>query len=57
MLVNFPPAARVSLFKLDGMLLERSEMLGHEVDFKTPGFIDDRIPRLVRQQADVLHAA
>ena len=56
-LVEFAPEARVSLFELGGMLLELSEMLGREVDLKTPGFIDDRILQLVRQQAEVLHAA
>jgi hypothetical protein len=56
-LVEFPPAARVSLFELGGMLVELSEMLGRQVDLKTPGFIDDRILERVRRQAEVLHAA
>ena len=56
-LVEFPPGSGVSLFDLGGMLVELSEMLGRQVDLKTPGFIDDRILRRVRQEAEVLHAA
>jgi predicted nucleotidyltransferase len=56
-LVEFPPQARVSLFELGGMLIELTEMLGRQVDLKTPGFIDDRILSRVRAEAEVLHAA
>ena len=56
-LVEFPPTARVSLFDLGGMLVELSEMLGRQVDLKTPGFIDDRILAQVRRHEKVLHAA
>ena len=57
LLVEFAPDARVSLFELGGMQMELSEMLGRQVDLKTPGFIDDRILRLVRRASEVLHAA
>ena len=56
-LVEFAPGARVSLFQLGGMLNELSEMLGRQVDLKTPGFIADRILRRVRQEAEVQYAA
>ena len=47
----------MSLIELGGMLVELSEMLGRQVDLKTPGFIDHRIRAQVRRQAEVLHAA
>ena len=56
-LVEFAPESRVSLFDLGGMLVELSEILGRQVDLKTPGFIDDRILKQVRAEAEVLHAA
>jgi uncharacterized protein len=52
-LVEFPPAARVSLFELGGMLLELSEMLGRPVDLKTPGFIAEPILKRVLSEAKV----
>lgn len=56
-LVEFLPDVRVSLFALGDMLVELSEMLGRQVDLKTPGFIADRILRHVRQEAEVQYAA
>lgn len=56
-LIEFSPGTRVSLFELGGMLLELTEMFGRQVDLKTPGFIDDRILRDVRREAEVQYAA
>lgn len=56
-LVEFHPGVRVSLFELGGMLVELSEMLGRQCDLKTPGFIDDRILKRVRAEAEVQYAA
>jgi predicted nucleotidyltransferase len=56
-LVEFPPGQTPSLMDLGGMQVELSEMLGREVDLKTPGFISPRIRRNVLSEAQVQYAA
>ena len=56
-LVEFLSETHVSLFELGGMLVELSEMFGRQVDLKTPGFIEERILRRVRREAEVQYAA
>lgn len=38
-LVEFEPGARVSLFDMGEAQVDLSELLGREVDLKTPGFL------------------
>src|SRR5690242_8351695 len=56
-LVEFAPQRTPGLFELGGMLMELSQMLGRQVDLKTPGFIHERILRHVLREARVQYAA
>jgi uncharacterized protein len=42
-LVEFPPGGTPSLLDLGGMQVELSNLLGREVDLKTPGFLSPAI--------------
>jgi uncharacterized protein len=56
-LVEFDPEKTPSLLDLGGMQVELSEMLGREVDLKTPGFLSRRIRQQVISEARVQYAA
>ena len=56
-LVEFPQGQTPSLLDLGGMLLELQEILGYEVDLKTPGFLSEHIRRRVQREAQTLYAA
>lgn len=56
-LVEFPPGQTPSLLDLGGMQVELSELLGREVDLKTPGFISPRILGHVLSECVVQYAA
>jgi len=56
-LVEFEPGRRVSLFDLGGMLMELREMLGREVDLRTPNDLSRYFRRDVVARAKVLYAA
>ena len=56
-LVEFAPGETPSLFDLGGMQVELSQMLGRDVDLKTPGFLSPRILQHVLEFADVRYAA
>ncbi len=56
-LVEFAPGQTPSLLDLGGMQVELSQMLGREVDLKTPGFLSRRIRQTVAQEAQVQYAA
>jgi hypothetical protein len=56
-LVEFAPGSSYSLLDLGGMLMELREMLGREVDLKTPSFLSPRFREQVTQEARVLYAA
>ena len=53
-LVEFELGSRVGLFRLTGMEIELSEVLGHKVDLNTPGFLSpyfrDRVLTEARPQ-------
>ena len=53
-LVEFELGSRVGLFRLTGMEIELSEVLGHKVDLNTPGFLSpyfrDRVLAEARPQ-------
>ncbi len=53
-LVEFEPDTRVGLFRLTGMEIELSELVGHNVDLNTPGFLSpyfrDRVLAEARPQ-------
>lgn len=51
------PGTSPSLFILGGMLMELREMLGREVDLKTPGFLPEHFRNRVIREARVLYAA
>ena len=55
-LVEFP-AATPSLLDLGGMQQELSDLLGRTVDFKTCGFLSERIRRHVEKERQVQYAA
>jgi predicted nucleotidyltransferase len=56
-LVEFLPSVRVSLFDLGGMLMELREMLGREVDLRTPADLSKYFRDEVVAQARPLYAA
>ncbi|HRQ73614.1 MAG TPA: nucleotidyltransferase family protein [Phycisphaerales bacterium] len=56
-LVEFEPDARVSLFDLGGMLMELRELLGREVDLRTPFDLSPYFRDEVLSQARPLYAA
>lgn len=56
-LVECAPGVSYSLFDLGGMLMELREMLGREVDLKTPSFLSPRLREHVTREARVLYAA
>ena|SRR5437773_4587427 len=51
------PGPSPSLFILGGMLMELRDMLGRDVDLKTPGFLPDDFRDRVIREARVLYAA
>ena len=53
-LVEFAPDAHVSLFDLGGMLMELREMLGREVDLRTPEELSQYFRDRVLKDARVL---
>lgn len=53
MLVEFEPDARVGLMDLAGMQIELSQLLGREVDLRTPGFLSDYFRDEVLAEAEV----
>src|SRR5690349_877550 len=56
-LVEFAPGETPSLLDLGGMQVELTEMLGREVDLKTPGFLSPRIREQIARSAKVEYAA
>lgn len=56
-LAEFPPGATPSLLDLGGMLLELQEILGREVDLKTPGFLSHHFRQDVQRDSRTLYAA
>lgn len=57
MLVEFDPSARVSLFDLGGMIMELREMLGRDVDLRTPRDLSHHFREEVLRSARTLYAA
>ena len=55
-LVEFPPGGTPSLLELGGMQVELSELLGREVDLKTPGFLSSLILERVLSERVVQYA-
>jgi uncharacterized protein len=56
-LVEFPSGETPSLLDLGGMLMELRDMLGREVDLKTPGFLSPHFRDRVVREARTLYAA
>jgi predicted nucleotidyltransferase len=56
-LVEFLPSVRASLFDLGGMLMELREMLGREVDLRTPADLSKYFRDDVVAEARPLYAA
>ena len=56
-LVEFLPGVRASLFDVGGMLMELREMLGREVDLRTPGDLSRYFRDDVLAKARALYAA
>lgn len=56
-LVEFAPGQTPSLMDLGGMQVELTEMLGREVDLKTPGFLSRLFRDEVIRSARVQYAA
>lgn len=56
-LIEFPPGKTPSLLDLGGMLLELQDIVGREVDLKTPGFLSQYIRQQVQHEAQLLYAA
>lgn len=56
-LVEFVPEAHVSLFDLGGMLMELRQILGREVDLRTPQDLSQYFRDQVLREAKVLYAA
>ncbi|MBU0610804.1 MAG: nucleotidyltransferase family protein [Armatimonadetes bacterium] len=56
-LVEFEPEARVSLLDLIGMEIELSEMLGREVDLRTPRELSPLFRDRVVAEAEVQYVA
>jgi len=51
-LVEFEPDAKVGLFRLAGMEIELSGLLGRKVDLNTPGFLSDYFREQVLSEAE-----
>jgi predicted nucleotidyltransferase len=56
-LVEFEPDATPSLFYLGGMLMELRELLGREVDLRTPGDLSPYFRDDVLNRSKLLYAA
>jgi uncharacterized protein len=56
-LVEFPPGITYSLLDLGGMLMELRNMLGRDVDLKTPAFLSPYFRDEVVRRAKTLYAA
>ncbi len=56
-LVEFPPLATPSLLELGALQQELSELIGREVDLKTPGFLSRYFRAQVLSEALPLYAA
>ena len=56
-LVEFEPSARVGLLTLAGLELELGELIGHEVDLNTPGFLNRHFRDQVLSEAEVVYDA
>ncbi len=56
-LVEFPADRSPSLFKLGGMQMELTQMLGREVDLKTPHFLSPHFRASVMREAEVQYGA
>jgi hypothetical protein len=56
-LVEFLPTTRASLFDLGGMLMELRDMLGRDVDLRTPADLSKHFRNQVVAQARPLYAA
>ncbi|MHB1157530.1 MAG: nucleotidyltransferase family protein [Phycisphaerales bacterium] len=57
MLVEFEPDARVSLFDVGGMMYELTEMLGRQVDLRTPADLSRYFREQVIADSELLYAA
>lgn len=56
-LVEFEPDARVSLFDVGGMINELTEMLGRQVDIRTPADLSRYFRDQVIADSELLYAA
>lgn len=56
-LVEFPPGGTPSLLELGGLLMELRDLLGREVDLKTPAFLSRHFRDRVVREARTLYAA
>ena len=56
-LVEFPSGETPSLLELGGLLMELKELLGREVDLKTPAFLSPHFRDRVVREARTLYAA
>jgi predicted nucleotidyltransferase len=56
-LAEFEPEHTPGLFALGGMLLDLAEMVGRDVDLKTPGDFPERVREQVLATAQPLYAA
>lgn len=56
-LVEFEPDAHVGMLKLAGLEIELGEILGHQVDLNTPGFISQHFRDRVLAEAEVQYVA
>jgi predicted nucleotidyltransferase len=56
-LVEFPKGQTPSLLDLGGILMDLRELLGREVDLKTPGFLSRYFRDEVVREARTLYAA
>jgi len=57
LLVEFLPQRRASLFDLGGMLMEIRELLGREIDLRTPEDLSRYFRDRVLREAELLYAA
>lgn len=56
-LVEFDPNARTSLFELGGMLMELRDLIGRDVDLRTPMDLSQFFRNEVLREARTLYAA
>ena len=56
-MVEFEPGHTPGLFQLGGMLLDLQELIGRDVDLKTPGDFPERLRGGVLATAQTLYAA